>query len=62
MGDNVIKRGVSRISDFHREFDVDTADRFRSYRGKYPREGYVPGETNPFSEPKDTKKPPPFRD
>lgn len=59
---NIVKRRPTRISDFHREFDVDTADRFRTFRGKYPREGYVPGVTNPFLVPKDTKVPPPFRD
>lgn len=62
MDDNVIRRRTVRLSDIHRTFDVDTADRFRSYRGKYPQEGYVPGTSNPFRELVDTKTPPPFRD
>jgi len=60
-GDNVIKRKIKRISDFSDTFDTTTADRFRTYRGRFPREGYDRDTTNPLVTPKDLRKPPPLR-
>ena len=59
--DSVIRKKEKRISDFTDKFDLDTADRFRAYRGRYPREGYEKGETNPLASPKVLRKPPPLR-
>lgn len=63
--DNVIRRKTddadNQINKRARNFDLDSADRFRSFRGKYPREGYNKEETNPLTVPKDERKAPPLR-
>ncbi len=59
--DTLVKRKYVTIYDFAEEFDTDTADRFRTYKGKYPREGYDKTRDNPFNYPSELRKPPPLR-
>lgn len=60
--DNVVRKSRVEVTvdDWAKDFDTDTADRFRTYKGKYPREGYEPGD-DPFRIPKVERKPPPLR-
>lgn len=60
-GNNIVRRRYVTIYDYAKEFDVDISDRFRAYRGKYPREGYDKTKDNPLLYPKDERKPPPLR-
>jgi len=61
-GDAVVRKRNITVCDFSREFDLDTADRARTFRnGEYPREGYVSGETNPLVKPRRYRRPPPMR-
>lgn len=59
--DNVIRRPNKSICDRWRLLDHGDDIHFRRYRGKYPREGYVSGETNPLSGVKDRTRPTPLR-
>ena len=63
--DNVVRKQRvepdDKICKLAKDFDVSTGDRFRTYRGEYPREGFIPGETNPFVLPREDRKPPPLR-
>ena len=59
--DKVIKKPVISICDRWRLLDEGDDINFRRYRGKYSREGYVVGETNPLSKIKDRTKPTPLR-
>jgi hypothetical protein len=61
-GPKIIRRKIETVVSRSRAFDTETADRFRTYRGKYPREGYDVETTNPFAKPKDIRVPPPIRD
>jgi len=64
-GDNVVRKQEvepdNKQCKIARNFDVCTGDRFRTYKGVYPREGYTSGETNPFNTPKVERKAPPLR-
>lgn len=59
--DNVIRKNkIDTFDETDDDYGSKTSDRFRTYRGKYPREGYKRGD-DPFRIPKDERKPPPMR-
>ena len=59
--DFVVKRPNISTCDRWRLLDEGDDIHFRRYHGKYSREGYVVGETNPLISVKDRTKPTPLR-
>ena len=61
-GDYVVRRDDEIcVCEEWRVLDQAAEENFRRYKGCYSREGFIRGETNPLSQPREPRRPVPLR-